>query len=145
MRLIVPATLALVLAASAAGVAGAKAPSNATVVVNHTWAADQSEGQKVLAWVSMHAPRFPPLSGSGVVSVETVQHFPLTQRTPPAPPGGLPDSGYPGEVYSVENTLPDGTMQSWTFQWTEPSTGHGGGWEMTGYSYKKGDDPLNIQ
>ena len=144
MRLIVPATLALVLAASATTVAGAKAPSNATVVVNHTWAADQSEGRKVLAWVSTHAPRFPPL-GAGAVAVERIQHFPLTQRTTPALPGGLPDSGYPGEVYTVENTLPDGTMQSWTFQWTEPSTGHGGGWEMTGYSYKKGNDPLNIQ
>ena len=145
MKLIVSAALALVLAASATSMAVAKAPSNATVVVNHTWAADQNEGQQVLAWVSQHAPRFPPLSGASVVSVERIQHFPLTQRNTPAPPGGLPDSGYPGEVYSVENTLPDGTMQSWTFQWTEPSTGHGGGWEMTGYSYKKGNDPINIQ
>lgn len=145
MKLIVPAALALVLAASVTRVAVAKAPSSATVVVNHIWAADQSEGRKVLAWVSQHAPRFQPLSGASVVSAERIQHFPLTQRNTPTPPGGLPDSGYPGEVYSVENTLPDGTMQSWTFQWTEPSTGHGGRWQMTGYEYKKGNDPLNIQ
>ncbi|WP_312316028.1 hypothetical protein [Stenotrophomonas sp.] len=145
MKLIVSTALALVLAASATSMAVAKAPSNATVVVNHTWAADESEGQQVLAWVSTHAPRFPPLRGASVVAVERIQHFPVSQRNTPMPPNGLPDSGYPGEVYSVENTLPDGTMQSWTFQWSEPSTGHGGGWELTGYSYKKGNDPVNIQ
>lgn len=145
MKLILPAALGLLLAAGAVSSAASSTPSNATVVVNHAWESHQSEAQKVLAWISVHAPQFPPISGGVTVSVRRIQHFPLTQRNTPTPPGGLPDSGYPGEVYSVENTLPDGTMQSWTFQWTEPSTGHGGHWVMTGYAYKKGDDPLNIQ
>lgn len=134
--------LALALPASSAV---AQAHSTATTVTHHSWKAEHAQGRAVLAWVAAHAPDFAPIGQQGVVSVERVQHFALTAQTRTSPPGGLPEKGLPGEEYSVQNTLPDGTVQSWTFQWTEPSTGHGGSWVIIGYEYKHGNDPLNIK
>jgi hypothetical protein len=35
-------------------------------------------------------------------------------------PGKLPEQGIPGEIYRVENLLPDGSLQTWEFTWGNP-------------------------
>jgi len=81
--------------------------------------------------------------GRGTVTTERMQLFAdglsNALSSMPQPPGRLPERGIPGEVYKVENTLPDGTFQSWTYRWVQPRTGHGGGWNLTGYEYRKGE------
>ncbi|MBO1746609.1 hypothetical protein LMF57_01335 [Stenotrophomonas sp. SI-NJAU-1] len=124
------------------------APQRVTyAVTNDELALHQPEARDVLTWVGRHVrPSFAPL-GAGTVHVErsAFSSGAVARMSDPSPPGKLPDSGYPGEQYKVENTLPDGTYQSWEFRWVEPSSGHGGGWEMTGYQFKRGNDPVEIQ
>jgi len=106
--------------------------------------------RNVLDWVKRHSPSsFAPL-GYGKVLVErsasTLQRVSAPDSTTNSDfPGRLPDSGAPGEIYKVENSLPDGSMQMWEFKWVQSSTGHGGGWEIIAYLYRKGNDPLNPQ
>lgn len=137
--------IALVLALPV-GSAAAQAPEMASMIVHHSWNAGNVQGRAVLAWVAAHAPEFAPIGRQGAVKVARVQHLPLTAQIGIShPPGSLPQKGMPGDEYSVQHTLPDGAVQSWTFQWGEPSTGHGGHWKMNGYEYKKANNPLNIQ
>ncbi|MGE6332175.1 hypothetical protein [Stenotrophomonas sp. NPDC077659] len=109
-----------------------------------------ADARSALEWVKRHAPAsFAPF-GFGKVSVERGAFSSPHGRTMTAQassdlPGKLPDSGVPGEVYKVENVFPDGTIQTWEFRWVQPSTGHGGGWEVIAYSFRQGSDPVNAQ
>jgi hypothetical protein len=124
------------------------ATPHTTVVTSHTYASGDPAAGSILDWIAARSPDRRPLARNGVVSVERMQHFRgLSARSSdsPTPPGGLPDKGSPGEEYNVENNLPDGTAQTWSYRWVEPSTGHGGGWDLVGYSFRKGNDPVDIQ
>lgn len=124
------------------------AAAHTTVVTSHTYASGDPAAGHILDWIAARSPSRQPLARNGVVSVERMQYFPASSTRSsdsPTPPGGLPDKGHPGEEYNVENTLPDGTAQSWSYRWVEPSTGHGGGWDLVGYSFRKGNDPVEIQ
>lgn len=139
------AALMLTSAALLAPEAGA-APSRITHTVTSEEFPMQTAGaRQVLDWVAQRVkPSFAP-QGYGTVQVER-QAFSLglaSARSDDSIPGKLPDEGIPGEIYRVENLLPDGSIQTWEFTWTEPSSGHGGGWEVTGYTYKKGNDPVS--
>ncbi len=123
--------------------------------ITHTLTIDElpektADARNILDWVEDHAPAsFAPL-GYGRVHVERSALSPLhssadNARTESGPPGKLPDSGVSGEIYKVENIFPDGSIQSWEFKWVEPSTGHGGRWDLIAYSYRKGNDPVNVQ
>ncbi len=145
---LVAAALAFFIACTPASTAHAAARPPTIVVINQSWEAHEAEGRRVLDWVAAHSPDRTPIGRNGRVMVEQVRKFARTGRSSSetsAPPGGLPDKGSQGEEYNVENTLPDGTTQTWSYRWTEPSTGHGGRWEMVGYSYRKGDDPLDVR
>jgi len=106
-----------------------------------------ASARQVLDWVAQRVkPSFAP-QGYGNVQVER-RAFSVgraSARADESIPGKLPEQGIPGEIYRVENLLPDGSIQTWEFTWVEPSSGHGGGWDVTGYSYKKGNDPVNQQ
>lgn len=145
---LVAAALTVFIAGTPASSAHADTRSPTIVVVNQSWEAHEAEGLRVLDWVAAHSPDRSPIGRNGRVTVEQLKKFARTRRSSSetsAPPGGLPEKGSQGEEYNVENTLPDGTTQTWSYRWTEPSTGHGGRWEMVGYSYRKGDDPLNVR
>lgn len=120
--------------------------------ITHTVTADDHPRQtagarQVLDLVTQRVkPSFAP-QGHGHVRVER-QAFSVgrvSARSDESIPGKLPEQGIPGEIYRVENLLPDGSIQTWEFTWVEPSSGHGGGWDVTGYTYKKGNDPVNQQ
>ncbi len=129
--------------------AAASAPSQR---ITHTVTSDaypmQTAGaRQVLDWVTQRVkPSFAP-QGYGNVQVErqAVSVGRASARSDESIPGKLPEQGVPGEIYRVENLLPDGSLQTWEFTWVEPSSGHGGGWDVTGYTYKKGNDPVNQQ
>jgi hypothetical protein len=145
---IVVIALSLAIAVTSASTTHASTVSPTIVVINQSWEADEAEGRRVLDWVASHSPDRAPIGRNGVVTVERVRKLARAHRSSsetPTPPGGLPEKGSQGEEYNVENTLPDGTSQSWSYRWTEPSTGHGGYWDMVGYSYRKGNDPLDIK
>lgn len=148
ISVLVVAAFAFAIAGTSASTAHAATGSPTIVVINQSWEAREAEGGKVLDWVAAQSPDRMPLGRNGWVTVERVKKFARTARSSsetPAPPGGLPERGTQGEEYNVENTLPDGTTQTWSYRWTQPSTGHGGRWEMVGYSFRKGNDPLDIR
>lgn len=142
-------TVVLALAGAVASSVVDAAPQRTTLIlVNETYPGGSAEGRIILDWVATRSPDRLPIGRQGVVSIERTRHFSGASRSAsdsPTPPGGLPDKGYPGEEYNVENTLPDGTRQSWSYRWVEPSSGHGGSWDLIGYSFRKGNDPVEIQ
>lgn len=137
--------LMLLALSLATGAAAAESPSSAIMMTQDSWDAEHAQGQAVLAWVGAHAPKFPPITQRGTVKVERVQRFAGAEDMRSSPSGALPEKGSAGEKYSVENTLLDGTVQSWTFQWNETSSSEGEKWVVTAYTYRKGNDPLNTQ
>lgn len=137
--------LMLLALALTTGAAAAESPSSAIMMTQDSWDTEHAQGQAVLAWVGAHAPKFAPIAQRGTVKVERVRRFAGAADMRSSPSGALPEKGSPGEKYSVDNTLLDGTVQSWTFQWNEPSSKESGNWVVTAYTYRKGSDPLNIQ
>lgn len=139
--------LLLAMCLTTAGIASlssaASASGTTVMVISHTYQAEQVEGARILDWIAARSPDRAPIGRNGVVTVERMSHFIGAIRSAsdtPLPPGGLPETGYPGGQYNVENTLPDGTRQSWSYRWVEPSSGHGGRWDLTGYTYRMGHD-----
>lgn len=142
-------TFVLALAGTMASSAVDAAPQRTTFIrVSDTYPGGSAEAQSILDWVAARSPDRQPTGRQGVVSIERIEHFSGASR-PTAdsstPPGGLLEKGYPGEEYQVESTLPDGTRQSWGYRWVEPSSGHGGRWDLTGYSFRKGGDSVGIR
>lgn len=128
MRKITYAALCLTLASTAILGHATASPAETTVSASQASSAGEGEKLRLMDWVAAHAPGHMPLGRNGSVSVEGAQLV----------SGRLPDEGRPGEEYTVENTLPDGTAQSWGFQWKAASAVHGDGWEMTRYTFRKG-------
>ncbi|WP_457319020.1 hypothetical protein [Stenotrophomonas sp. P5_B8] len=145
MRKQLPLLLAMCLTtAGIASLSSAASASGTTVmVISHIYQAEQVEGARILDWIAARSPDRVPIGRNGVVTVERMSHFIGAIRSAsdtPLPPGGLPETGHPGGQHKVENTLPDGTRQSWSYRWVEPSSGHGGRWDLTGYTYRMGHD-----
>lgn len=128
MKKITYAALSLMLASTAILDHAAATPATTTVSANQGASAGEGEKRRFMDWVAAHAPDHMPLGRNGSVRVEGAQLV----------SGRLPDEGRPGEEYTVENTLPDGTVQSWGFQWEAASAVRGDGWEMTRYTFRKG-------
>lgn len=138
------AAVAIALATLLPAAASAASPRITHTVVSEEFARQSAGARQVLEWVSQHVrPSFAPL-GLGTVQVEhsTVSVGRVSARSSDTIPGKLPAEGIPGEIYRVENILPDGSVQSWEFTWMAPSTGHGGGWSVTSYTFKTGSDPV---
>ena len=139
--------LTIALATIVPTVATAASPRITHTVVSEEFSKQSIDARHVLEWVTQNVrPAFAPL-GYGTVHVE---HSVISVGRASASyndsiPGKLPTEGVPGEIYRVENILPDGSVQSWEFTWVAPSSGHGGGWSVTGYTYKKGSDPVEQQ
>ena len=137
----------LVMALGTLLAAGASASSQRIThtVTSDAFAMQTTGARQVLDLVAQRVrPSFAP-QGYGHVQVErrAVSVGRAAARSDESIPGKLPEQGLPGEIYRVENLLPDGSTQSWEFTWVQPSSGHGGGWEITAYTYKKGNDPEN--
>lgn len=128
MKTITYAVLCLSLASAAVVEDATATPAKTTVSANQGSSAGEGEKRRLMDWVAAHAPDHMPLGRNGSVRVEGAQLV----------SGRLPGEGRPGEEYTVENTLPDGTVQSWGFQWKAASAAHGDGWEMTRYTFRKG-------
>jgi hypothetical protein len=128
MKKITYVALCLTLASTAILGHATASPAETTVSANQSSSAGEGEKRRLMDWVAAHAPGHMPLGRDGSVRVEGAQLV----------SGRLPDEGRPGEEYTVENTLPDGTAQSWGFQWKAASAVHGDGWEMTRYTFRKG-------
>lgn len=127
---------------STASAAGSSPHLSTVVVSTRTYASEDAHAAELLDWIATVSPDHAPM-GRGTVTTERMQLFAdglsNTLSSTPQPPGRLPERGIPGEEYKVENTLPDGTFQSWSYRWVQPRTGHGGGWSLTGYEYRKGE------
>lgn len=141
------AVLAIALGGLFPAAASASSPRITHTVTTDAYPMKTAGAREVLDWVTQRVkPTFAP-QGYGSVQVER-RAFSVggaSARSDGSIPGKLPEQGIPGEIYRVENLLPDGSIQTWEFTWVEPSSGHGGGWDVTGYSYKKGNDPVNQQ
>ncbi len=116
-------------------------------MTSDAYAMQTAGARQLLDWVAQRVkPSFAP-QGYGNVQVEQ-RAFSVgraSARSDESIPGMLPEQRFPGEIYRVENLLPDGSLQTWEFTWVEPPSGHGGGWDVTGYTYNKGNDPVNQQ
>ncbi|KMU61308.1 hypothetical protein STRNTR1_3778 [Stenotrophomonas maltophilia] len=141
------AVLAIALGGLVAPDARASSQRITHTVTSDALAMHTQGARQVLDWVAQRVkPTFAP-QGYGNVQVER-RAFSVgraSARSDGSIPGKLPEQGIPGEICRVENLLPDGSLQTWEFTWVEPSSGHGGGWDVTGYTYKKGNDPVNQQ
>ena len=95
--------------------AAASAPSQR---ITHTVTSDaypmQTAGaRQVLDWVAQRVkPSFPQGYGNVQVERQAVSVGRASARSDESIPGKLPDQGIPGEIYRVENLLPDGSIQT---------------------------------
>lgn len=125
---------------------GVSAQSNdGTLHITHelSYQAGSAEASNIEAWLQANSPELGAIRLGGKITVINSYSMPraVAARSglrPSGPTAELPKTGTPGQRASIEDELPDGTRQSWKYEWRGGGTGGGGRWEIIHYGYDEG-------
>ncbi|MCC4605430.1 hypothetical protein HG421_01075 [Xanthomonas campestris pv. badrii] len=131
--------LALVLGTLGSGSLYAKEagnPGNVSSVVTTTRTYESGgDLDQISAWIKKVSPGYAPvMSLRKVTVVRTVKASGLvTTQGLGDPPVDLPSSGIPGEKRTYRNDYPEGSYESWTYEWVSGS--NAAGWVLRDYQF----------
>lgn len=105
--------------------------------------AGSAEANRIQAWLEANSPELAPIRLAGEITVTNGYSLPRTVATqagprPDGPTAELPKTGTPGQRVSVEDEMPDGTRQYWSYEWQGSGSSGGGSWNLISYRFHLG-------
>ncbi|HYG05354.1 MAG TPA: hypothetical protein VD865_02960 [Stenotrophomonas sp.] len=103
-----------------------------------TYPPNSVEGPQALDWIRSRSPTYAPRLRGGQVNVTrsmrttaAIDSLQMRGASAAMSPVPVPGPGLDGERYGVVHSLPDGSRESWIFEWRG-----GGGWSVVEYDYR---------
>ena len=115
------AVLAIALGGLIPAAASASSQRITHTVTTDAYPMQTASARQVLDWVAQRVkPSFPAGLRQRAGGTACILGGRASARADGSIPGKLPEQGIPGEIYRVENLLPDGSIQTWEFTWWNP-------------------------